>query len=107
MTDDATLGGYLARHKRPPAFAGSDGKPYSVEVYVDDEPGADGRFGAAVLFVRWSDAGDVPVGHLESGHLASGATAAEAAERVRSLTLHDVKDELDRLIERQRELPDW
>jgi hypothetical protein len=53
MTDDeGTLGGYLRRHQRPPAFGGPDGRAYSVGVLVDDAPNADGRYGAGVLFVR-------------------------------------------------------
>ena len=60
MSDDSTLGGYLEIHSRPPAFEGSDGEAYSAAVFVDDQPDENGRFGAAVLFVRWSQSGDRP-----------------------------------------------
>lgn len=107
MIDDSTLGGYLDLHDRPPAFEGADGSPYSVEIYVGSEPCENGRFGAAVLFVRWSDAGDRPAGHLETDYLAYGDTPGEAGSCLRSLTLHELKDQLDRLIEARKEIPDW
>ena len=63
---EATLGGYMAQHGRAAAFGGSDGQAYSVGLYVDDEPDARGRFGAALLFVRWDAAGAAPAGHVET-----------------------------------------
>jgi hypothetical protein len=93
-----TLGGYMARHERAAAFTGSDGQPYSVAVYVDDEPDPNGRYGAALLFVRWAPAGDRPVGHLETLPLAWGRTAAAAEERLLVLSLYDVKAALDEAI---------
>lgn len=98
MNDDATLGGYLTVHSRPPAFSGSDGRAYSADVFVDATAGADGRFGAALFFVRWSADGDRPDGHVETGYVAYGATGAEAREAARALTLHDVKRVLDAAI---------
>ncbi|MDX2194063.1 MAG: hypothetical protein NW201_11950 [Gemmatimonadales bacterium] len=100
---DLTLGGYLARHERAPAFAGSDGQPYSVAIHVDEAPDARGRFGASLLFVRWSPAGDRPVGHVESEVLAWGPTPADAERRLQPLTLYDVKRHLDEAIARQPE----
>ncbi len=105
MTDDSTLGGYLEVHARPPAFEGSDGAAYSAAVYVDDAPDESGRYGGAVLFVRWSEGGDRPVGHLESAFLVFGDTPEEAAAAVRALSLHEVKAELDRAIAGSGELP--
>ena len=95
---ELTLGGYMARHERAAAFTGSDGQPYSVAVYVDDEPDPNGRYGAALLFVRWAPAGDRPVGHLETPPLAWGRTPAAAEERVLVLSLYDVKAALDEAI---------
>lgn len=88
----------MARHERAAAFTGSDGQPYSVAVYVDDEPDTGGRYGAALLFVRWAPAGDRPVGHLETPPLAWGRTAAAAEERLLVLSLYDVKAALDEAI---------
>ena len=99
LTDD-TLGGYQRAHERAPAFGGADGQAYSVATFVDDTPDAHGQFGAALLFVRWSEAGDRPVGHLETEYLAFGRTAADALEPLLRLTLRDVKAYLDGCIER-------
>jgi hypothetical protein len=107
VTDDATLGGYLASHQRPPAFGGTDGRAYSVAAFVDDRPDAQGRFGAALLFVRWSDAGDVPAGHVETDYVVFGATPAEAEHRLHALSLSDVKVHLDRAIAARAGSPDW
>ena len=95
---ELTLGGYMAKHERAAAFGGSDGQPYSVAVYVEDEPDARGLYSAALLFVRWSPGGDRPVGHLETPALAWGRTGAEAEERIKVLSLYDVKAALDEAI---------
>jgi len=90
-----TLGGYMRKHDRAAAFSGSDGQPYSVAIYVEEEPDLRGMYGAALLFVRWSPSGDRPVGHLESETLAWGRTPEEAESRLESLSLYDVKAALD------------
>jgi hypothetical protein len=90
----------MAKHERAAAFGGSDGRAYSVAVYIEDEPDLRGLYGASLLFVRWSPAGDRPVGHVESDVLAWGRTAAEAGERVGALSLYDVKAALDEAIAR-------
>jgi hypothetical protein len=95
---EVTLGGYMAKHDRPAAFGGSDGHPYSVAIYVEDEPDVRGLYGAALLFVRWSPAGDRAVGHVETEPLAWGRTPEEAAERLKALSLFDVKAALDEAI---------
>ena len=65
---------------------------------MDDTPDAAGRFGAALLFVRWSASGDQPTGHLESDYLAFGDSPAAAEAEIRLLTLHQIKACLDDLI---------
>jgi len=95
-----TLGGYMEKHERAAAFGGSDGRAYSVAIYVEDEPDDRGRFGASLLFVRWSPGGDRPVGHLETEVLVWGKTPEEAADRLKSLSLYDVKAHLDEAISR-------
>jgi hypothetical protein len=107
MSDDSTLGGYLEVHERAPAFEGSDGCAYSAAVFADDEPDASGRYGGAVLFVRWSPAGDRPIGHLESAYVCFGATPEEAAAGVHALSLHDVKEHLERAIVADRDRDLW
>ncbi|HEX6435382.1 MAG TPA: hypothetical protein VFZ87_14130 [Gemmatimonadales bacterium] len=93
-----TLGGYMRKHDRAAAFGGSDGQAYSVAIYVDEEPDVRGRYGAALLFVRWSESGDRPVGHLESDTLAWGRTPGEAEAGLEALSLYDVKAALDEAI---------
>ena len=91
----------MARHDRASAFGGSDGHPYSVAIWVDEDPDERGRYSASLLFVRWSPAGDAPAGHLESGPLSWGRTPVEAEERIKTLSLYDVKAALDESIARQ------
>jgi hypothetical protein len=88
----------MQKHDRAAAFGGSDGQAYSVAIYVDEEPDIRGRYGAALLFVRWSPSGDRPLGHVESETLVWGQTAAEAQSRLESLSLYDVKAALDEAI---------
>jgi hypothetical protein len=95
-----TLGGYMQKHDRAAAFSGSDGQPYSVAIYVEEEPDIRGLYGAALLFVRWSPSGDRPLGHVESETLAWGRTQAEAESRLAALSLYDVKAALDEAIVR-------
>jgi hypothetical protein len=52
------------------------------------------------LFVRWSSAGDRPVGHVETEVLAWGRNASEAEDRIKALSLYDVKSALDEAIAR-------
>lgn len=86
-------------HERPPAFGAADGHSYSVSAFADEAPDAQGRYGAALLFVRWqsTDGGpdSRPSGHLETEYLAFGATPAEALAPLLALTLEQVKQHLD------------
>jgi hypothetical protein len=90
----------MAKHERAAAFGGSDGRAYSVAIYIEGEPDLRGLYGASLLFVRWSPAGDRPVGHVESDVLAWGRTPDEATERLGALSLYDVKAALDEAIAR-------
>ena len=95
---EVTLGGYLAKHDRAPAFGGSDGQAYSVAIWVEAEADERGRYGASLIFVRWDGGGERPVGHAESSDLAWGRTPEEAEERIKTLSLYDVKAALDAAI---------
>jgi hypothetical protein len=90
----------MAKHDRAAAFGGSDGRAYSVAIYIEDEPDVRGLYGASLLFVRWSPAGDRPEGHVESDVMAWGRTPDEATERLGALSLYDVKAALDEAIAR-------
>jgi hypothetical protein len=85
----------MSQHGRAVAFEGQDGQAYSVGLYVDEVPDAQGRYGAALLFVRWSPGGDATVGHVESDYLAWGPSPSEAEDRIKALSLFDVKEALD------------
>jgi hypothetical protein len=101
IADDSTLAGYLAVHGRPPAFEGTDGRPYSVSVFSDDDAGPDGRYGAALLFIRWS-ADNEPEGHLETDYLVFATDPLAAEAELGRLTLQEVKAALDALIAARR-----
>lgn len=95
--NEGTLSGYVAVHGRPPAFEGVDGRAYSVGVFSDDDPGADGRYGASLIFIRWS-ASQEPDGHLETEYLARANDPAVAEAEVGRMALEQVKAALDALI---------
>lgn len=99
MNSEITLGGYMEQHGRAAAFQGKDGQAYSVGIFTDDHPNEKGRFGAALLFVRWSPGGDTTVGHLETDFLAWGGTPDEAETRLKALSLFDIKEALDQAID--------
>ena len=96
--DDLTLGGYMAHHDRAAAFTGSDGRPYSVGLYVEEEADERGRFAASLIFVCWAESGERPVGHVESPVLFWAQTPEDAQARLEALSLYDVKAELDKAI---------
>src|SRR5690606_24397526 len=95
---EVTLAGYVAVHDRAPAFEGSDGRAYSVAIWVDDVPDARGRFPGALLFVRWAPDGSEPDGHHETEWLAFGASPADTEARLGALSLYDVKAHLEERI---------
>ena len=95
---EVTLGGYMAKHERAAAFTGSDGQAYSVALWIDEEADARGRYGGALLFVRWNPGGDAPSGHHETDYVVWGRTPGEAEQRLGALSLYDVKAMLDECI---------
>ena len=99
---DLTLGGYIEKHSRVPAFEGADGQPYTVDVDVERVEEGD-EYVAFLVFVRWAATGAGIMDHVESGDVAQAATEAEARRAAMELSLFEVKAELDRAIERRRE----
>ncbi|KPK80851.1 MAG: hypothetical protein AMS25_08615 [Gemmatimonas sp. SM23_52] len=91
---DATLGGYIREHERPPAFEGRDGDSYTVEIIT--ELSDEGTWCAYLFFLRWE--GDEPIGHVESEYLVEAATEAAVRAEVGKLTLHEVRRVLDGLV---------
>lgn len=96
---DVTLGGYIAKHDRVPAFEGPDGQPYTVD--VDAEPAGE-AWSAFLVFIRWAATGAGIMDHCESGDIAQGATEDEARAAALDLNLFEVKAELDAAVERRR-----
>ena len=94
---DATLGGYLAEHERPPAFEGPDGDSYTAEIMIDRSGlGDEGPWCAYLFFLRWR--GAEPIGHVESGYLSEADSEAAARAELEEWTLHEVKKLLNALV---------
>jgi hypothetical protein len=100
--DESTLGGYVARHARPPAFEGVDGLAYTADIATADTDDAAAPIGAYLLFVRWGGSAPAIRGHLESEFLARGSDVGEVRATVERLTLLEVKRTLDALIGAER-----
>ncbi len=101
MTDESTLGGYVAVHTRPPAFMGVDGRSYTVDVAVDDTGDPSAPVGGYLLFIRWDGQPPAIAGHLESDFLVRDATEPLVRAALDRLSLLDVKSTLDDLIRGQ------
>lgn len=95
---DATLGGYLDEHSRPPAFEGSDGHPYTVSIESEEVGDLRKPHSGFLVFPRWAMNGLGIVGHVETPVLWQG-TETEIQEAAKALTLDRVKELLDRAIE--------
>ncbi len=99
---DLTFRGYVTTHDRVPAFEGSDGEAYTVD--MDTEQVGDGDWVAFLVFVRWAATGAGIMGHVTSEDVARGGSEEEVRDRVLDLTLYELKTELDRAIQRRAEL---
>lgn len=97
---DATLGGYLEHHHRPPAFEGADGHPYTVSIEVERTGNLRAPYLAYLIFPRWAHSGVGLVGHVQSEPVARASSREEARRRAEALTLHEAKRLLDEAIRR-------
>ncbi len=104
--EDATLGGYLRVHERPPAFEGSDGHPYTVSIEVEKTPDLKAPYRGYLVFPRWAQTGVGIVGHLETGLLWSGTTHADVQEAAGRSTLDEVRALLETAIRNSVDDPD-
>lgn len=102
-TPDLTFRGYVETHDRVPAFEGSDGQPYTVDVDTEETGETHRPWAAFLIFVRWAATGAGIMGHVESGDIAYGATEDEARMAALDLTLFELKTELDAAIRRREE----
>jgi hypothetical protein len=98
LGDPNTIGGYRAAHGRPPAFEGSDGSSYSVEIVADSTGNPLTPYAAYLLFVRWRAGDPVAVGHVESDYIELGQSEAEVVERLGHMQLQSAREQLERLI---------
>jgi hypothetical protein len=99
---DDSLGGYIDKHDRVPAFSGRDGQPYTVDLDVEETGEAAAPWAAFLIFVRWAETGAGIMDHVESGTVATGPDAESARRTALELSLYEVKAELDAAIERKR-----
>ena len=99
---DLTLGGYIAKHDRPPAFEGIDGQPYTVEVDAEATNDPDKPFAAFFVFLRWAETGAGIMEHYESADVGFGVSEEDAKAAALDMSLYEVKDELDQAIQRRR-----
>lgn len=101
---DITFAGYVETHDRVPAFEGSDGQPYTVDIDTEETGDPERPWAGFLVFLRWAATGAGIMGHVVSDDVVWGASEHEARERALELTLFELKEELDRAIERRREL---
>jgi hypothetical protein len=99
---DGTLGGYLAVHKRPPAFEGPDGHPYTVSIEVEKTPNLVRPFIGFLVFPRWATTGVGIVGHVETPILWEGTGRSEVEASAGRAGLAEVKAWLDEAVLRSR-----
>lgn len=100
---DATLGGYLETHDRPPAFEGADGHPYTVSLEVEQTPDLRAPYVGYLVFPRWAATGLGVIGHVQTPLLCREPGRAAAEGYLRELSLDRVKSLLDEGIERRGE----
>lgn len=99
---DDTLGGYLHVHKRPPAFEGADGQPYTVSIEVEKTANLRAPWVGYLVFPRWAATGLGVVGHVETPVLWQGTAADQVLAEGGLTPLLEVKRLLDEAIERRR-----
>ncbi len=102
-TPDATLGGYLREHDRPPAFEATDGEPYTVSIEVESTGNLLHPYEGYLVFPRWASTGVGVVGHVETPTLAEGRTRAEVERTLSQLPLTRVQALLNDALKRATE----
>lgn len=97
---DATLGGYLRVHDRPPAFEGLDGHPYSVSLEVERVGSLVAPWHAFLVFPRWAATGLGIIGHVETPTVAEASSEEAARAALHALPLSRVRELLDEGVRR-------
>lgn len=103
--EDATLGGYLKVHNRPPAYDGPDGHPYTVSIEVERTGNLVAPYLGFLVFPRWAQTGVGIVGHVETPALAECRSQAEVEERLGALTLLEVQEHLEAAVAALDDVP--
>lgn len=96
--EDATLGGYMSVHSRPPAFEGCDGQPYTVSIETERSGDMRAPIAGYLVFPRWASSGLGIVGHVESPLLWRGTSREAVTEEAGRATLRDVQRQLNEAI---------
>jgi hypothetical protein len=100
---DATLGGYLREHSRPPGFEGADGEPYTVAPEAEKTPDLRAPWEGYLVFPRWARTGVGVVGHVETETLARGRSRDDVLRELGQLSLAQVRRHLDQVLARRQE----
>jgi hypothetical protein len=103
-TADATLGGYMRVHSRPPAFEGADGQPYTVSIEVEKTANLRAPWAAYLVFPKWAETGLGVVGHVETPLLWEGRDEEEVVRLAGETPLARVKALLDEAIRARSEV---
>ncbi len=99
--DANTVGGYTAVHARPPAFEGSDGTSYSVEVMTDTTGETSRPWAGYLMFIRWRPGDPVAMGHVETAYLRYGSSEDEVRAAVGAMQLNEALAALNHAIEQR------
>lgn len=92
----------MAEHDRPPSFEGSDARPYTVSVEVEQIGDLRTPFAGYLVFPRWSPGGREVVGHVQTPLLARGRSHDDVVTEIGGLSLSEIKQLLEEAIERRR-----
>jgi hypothetical protein len=103
--DDTTLGGYFAKHDRPPAFEGIDAHPYTVSIETEKTPDLRTPWIGYLVFPRWAATGVGIVGHVETPVLWKAGSREALLDEIGHLHLFEVKTLLDEAIAARNDGP--
>ena len=98
QAEDSTLGGYARVHRRPPAFEGWDGHPYTVSIETEKVADLKAPIGGYLVFPRWAHNGVGVIGHVESPLLWRGSTVTAVEEAAGDTPLARVQEILNEAI---------
>lgn len=96
--EDATLGGYMSVHSRPPAFEGCDGQPYTVAIETERSADLRAPLAGYLVFPKWASSGLGIVGHVESPVLWRGPTQDAVKAEAGEASLRQVQEWLNEAI---------